>query len=312
MALTGAPTTRDHIANALERNLRKWFLLSSQRFEKTNMYPRLYNVETSDEKITRHTVNAGYGTYVSKPEGQVPTYDSGQEAWAKSYTPQTFALGAEFTEEAIEDDLHGIIKRLAKVGGVLSSVAYYTRERDAMDLFNTYLTSGTVYTAAGTNYPLLSNSHYLVTGSTWDNYLGAMDLAVESLEHALSHWMVNQVNQRGQVMMTQPSVLLVGAADAPMARRLLGTTRGRPQSADNDINYFNDFDIEAIAHPLLTNDGRWLLLSPSDPDYGLTYVDRVKPNVRKWPDADNGNLRMCGRYREAHGATHVTGVLGAD
>ena len=312
MALLGAATTRAHIPNLLERNLRKYFLQSQQRFEKTNLYPRLYTVESSDIKIERHAVVAGYGTYVSKPEGDIPTYDSGQEAWSKSYTHNEYALGAEFTKTSLEDDLHGVLKKLAKVGGALESVARYTKERDAMDLFNTYYTSGTVYTAGGSNYSLLSNSQFLVTGSTWDNYLGSVDLSVEALEFAIAHWMVNQVNQRGQVMMTRPSLLLVGANDWAIARRILGTRGRRPQSADNDINALNDYDIEDLPHQLLTNDGRWTLLAPSDPDYGLTYYERVKPNVERWSNAENGNIRMVGRYRESHGATHVSGVLGAD
>lgn len=313
MAVIGSPTTRAHIPNMLEANLRKYFLQSGQRFEKNNLYPRFYKVETSDKKLERHTVAAGYGTYVAKPEGDVPTYDSGQEAWAKSYTHNTYALGAEFTKESLEDDLHGLVKRLSQVGGALASVAYYTKERDAMDLFNSYLTSGTVYSAGGSNYALLATNHFLVTGSTWANKpTTSLDLSVESMEFAIGHWMINQVNQRGQVMMTRPSLLLCGASDWAIARRILGTRNRRPQSADNDINALTDYDLEDLAHPLLTNDGRWLLLAPNDPDYGLTYYERVKPNVERWPDADNGNLRMCGRYRESHGATHVSGVWGSD
>lgn len=313
LSMTGSPTTRSHFANSLERNLRKFFLQSAKGFERNNKYPRLYRVENSDLKVERHAVIAGYGSFVATAEGDNPTMDSGQEAWTRSFTHQTFKLGAEFTQEAIEDDPNGIIKRLSKVGGALASVAYYTKERDAMDMFNTYLTSGTVYSAGGSNYPLLSTTHPLITGATWSNRpSSSLDLSIEAVEFAIGHWMVNMVNQRGQVTMSMPGVLLHGASDWAIARRILGTKGRRPQTADNDINALDDYDIEPVCHPLLTNDGRWLLLNPEDEEYGGTYYERVRPRTERLPDGTNGNMRHVGRYRESHGFSHVYGVWGSD
>lgn len=311
MPVIGAPTTRNHIPNLLEANLRKAYLDTTQRLTRKSYYRQVFNMHTTDIKIERDAVVAGYGLYTQKAEGSAPDYDSGQEAWTKTYTPVTFCLGVQVTKEALEDDLHGVVKHLTSMGGPLAQVAEYTKENTAVDLFNTTLTSGTVYTADSTNYALLSTSHFLVTGGTWSNRpANDLDLSIEALEFAYSHWVANQVNQRGQKLMTGPKTLMIGPADWALARRLVGTRGRRPQSADNDINAVDDLDLSDLMHPLLTNDGRWLLFAPKE-DHMMNYFDRVKPNVERWPDADNGNLRYVGRYRAISGATGVSGVWGS-
>jgi hypothetical protein len=312
MPLYGPPTSRDHYPSALEANLRKAFLDNySDIGRRIHYYTRIYNVETSRIKNERHAVYAGYGTYETKEEGGPIIWDSGQEAWNANYVHRTFTLGAEFTREAVEDDLHGVIKWLMKSGGGLAYTAAYTKERDAMNLFNTLATSGTVYTAGGTAYSLLSTTHYRIDGGTWSNRPAAdMDLSIEALEFAVSHWYQNQRNQRGQLVMTAPATLLTGTGDWALARRLIETTRGRPQSADNDKNVIQDIVKDTFAHPLLTNDGRWFLFGDKE-DTGLTYYERVKPDVERWPDGDTGNMRMVGRYRSSWGATHVYGIWGS-
>lgn len=313
MALIGAPTTRDHYPSALELNLRKAFLDTMSAIgRRLKYYPRLYNVENSDIKIERHAVYAGYDTYTSKEEGGNVSFDSGQEAWNASYTHRTFALGTRVTQEAVEDDKHGVVKWLMREqGGGLAQVAQYTKERDAMNLFNSLLTSGTVYTAGGTAYSLLSTTHFRVDGGTWSNRPSSdMDLSIEALEFAVGHWYVNQKNQRGQLLMSAPELLMTGAADWALAKRLIQTTRARPQSADNDDNVIQEVLKDTLMHPLLTNDGRWLLFA-SKSELGTTYYERVRPDVVRWPDDANGNMVMVGRYRESHGATHVSGIWGS-
>jgi len=310
MALAGAPSTRAHIPDSLTRHLRKAFVEEYDIISKNLLYPRLYNVVNSDIETEKDTVNAGLGLFGAKAEGADPDYDSPQQAYTKEYTHSSYALGVQVTLEAMQDDLHGIFRGLTKAGGGLAQVADYTKERSSMDLFNSTLTSGTVYTAGGTNYSLLSTSHFRADGSTWSNRpTNDLDLSIEALEFAIGHWMVNMVNQRGQILRMPPVLLMVGAADWALAKRLVNSLQ-RPQGADNDKNVIRDLDLEVLVHPLLTNDGRWLLFGPKR-SLGLTYFERYKPNVIQLPVGDNGNYRAMGFYRESHGASTVSGVWGS-
>ncbi len=313
MALLGTPTSRAHIPSALEANLRKGFVERYQIISKKSYYPRLYNVMDSDIKIERFAVYAGFGTYNSTPEGAAPDYDSGQEAWSQSFTAGQFELGVQVTQVAMEDDLHGVIQKMLRGNGAaLSEVAAYTKERDALSLFNSTLTSGTAYTAGGSNYPLASTTHFRVDGGTWSNKpSSSIDFSIEALEYAITHWIANQKNQRGQVLMQMPTTLIVGPADAMLAQRVVKSMK-YPQSANNDPNPAGDMINEIIVHPLLTNDGRWGLHAPVDENTPRPYIERVRPNVQKRPDGDNGNLRFVGRYREAHGLVDPTGTWWTD
>lgn len=311
MAVIGPPTSRSHIPSALEANLRKAYILGIK--EKPLFIDRIYNVNPSSIKVERDAVYAGYTTYQAKSESDAIVFDSGQEAWNQSYTHRSFALGCQVTIEAMQDDMHGVIKKLAKrQGGELSAVARYTMERDAMDLFNSKLTSGAAYTAGGTDYSVLSLTHYRVDGGSWANRpTGGMDLSQEALEFMLGHWMANQKNQRGQLTMTMPQRLMVGASDLALAKRLVETKSKRPQGNDNDINPVTDYIEEAFAHPLLTNDSRWLAFGEKS-ETGLNYFRRMEPDINTLPDGDNGNQRFYGMYRESHGLTHANNIWGSD
>lgn len=311
MPVIGAPTTRAHFPAYAERNLRHHYLVGYNGSDPP-LYPQLFSMDTMDEKIVREAVAAGLGTYPSAAEGSSITYDSGQQFNSQSYTALTYRLGVEVTLEAIEDDIHGVVRALTGAGKALGVTAKYTKERDAMAVFNTYLTSGTLFSVAGSNYALLSASHALADGSTWSNTPGGSpDLSYEALEYAIAHWMANQVDPRGLKTTSLPSVLLVGVSNWGMAHRVLKTYQRMPGSANNDVNAVADqFNIKPIVHKLLTDDGRWLLLAPQDPEYGIRYYDRIKPGVIAFPDSDTGNKRWVGRYRCVSGATHAFGTWG--
>lgn len=312
MPVLGAPTQRAHISSALEANLRKGFVERYNIVSKDLKYPKIYDVMGSDQKTERFAVYAGFGTFSQKSEGAAPDYDSPQEAWNKALTANQFMLGAQVTRVALEDDLHGILKQsLRGQGSALIDVAMYTKERDALDLFNSYLTSGTAYTAGGTGYPVLSTTHFRVDGDTWSNKPAAsIDFSIEALEYAITHWMANQKNQRGQIVRSLPTTLMVAPADAMLAYRVVKSMK-YPTSSNNDPNPAGDMISEIIVHPLMTNDGRWLLFGPKS-ERKLPYIERVKPGVERLPDGDNLSVRYVARYREAHGLVSPENLWGSD
>jgi len=312
MALLGGTVTRSHFANALEANLRKGYVEEYKILSARALYPRIYNLLDSDGKIERFTVNAGLGTFPTKPENDAFDYDAPQEAWTQNLTNVEYALGVSVSMTAMEDDMHGLIKKsLRQNGGALMKVAMYTKERDAMTLFNSTLTSGTAYTAGGTNYSVLATNHFRVDGGTWSNkFASSTDLSIEALEAAIQHWMANQKNQRGQISMVMPTTLMVAPGNVMLARRIVNSVK-LPQSADNDPNPAGSMIDEIIEHPLLTNDGRWLLFAPKD-ERRLPYIERVRPNVFRQPDGDNGASRWVGRYRCVSGLVDPIGTFGTD
>lgn len=306
MAISGSPVTRQNFIDATEANMREGFVLGTA--DVPRYHEAIYRVDNADYRIEREVVFSGFSTYQPKTEGAAIATDSFDQAWRMNYEIATRGLAVKVTWEASQDDPHGIVKAMTRVGGELSQVANYTIERDAMDLFNSYLTTGAAgrtYTADGTSYPVISLTHFRNDGGTWSNRpTSHMDLSIESLEFMISHWMANQVNQRGQKTMTMPEEILVGADDGPLAMRLI-KSYGRPQSNVNDPNVVTTWIKNVIVHPLLTNDRRWGALGPKA-KRGLRYFYKMKPNVVKWVDRDEkGNAVFAGLYREQHGMTYA-------
>ena len=206
----------------------------------------------------------------------------------------------------MEDDLYDYY---LSIGRELGKAAAYTRQVEAMDLFNNL--SATVYTADSTNYTLLSTSHFRVDGGTWSNrFTNSTDLSIESLEAALTLWRTDQKDQRGRKITTRPKILLVGPSDQFMAWRITDA-QNRPGGNDNDPNVVKTkANLEVFVSDFLSDDGRWFLLAPKE-ETGLTYFDRAPTEMRRRDDSRTGNLLMIGRYRESHGTSHVWGVFGS-
>lgn len=297
--------TRNTLTSLLmERGIRKVFFEEYSFFDR--VFPEIYNVVSSEKRQETDVMTFGLGTFQLKPEGNAPVFDVGGVAWSKVYTHLTWSLGLEITQEAREDDLYGLMENL---GRELGRTAAYTQEVQAASIFNDL--SATVYTAGGSNYTLLSTAHYRADGGTWSNRPAvATDLSIESLETALAAWRSGMVDQRGRKINPQPEILLVGPGDELLAHRLLTATL-RPGGNDNDPNAVRERrNLRVVVWDQMTDDGRWFLLAPKK-QRALHWFNRKALAVRRADEDRTGNMLMIGRYRESHGATHVTGIYGS-
>lgn len=304
MALAGSPMTRDHIPALLELGIRQVFMDEYELI--ADQHTDIYTVVPSRKKTETDAITGGLSTYQLKTEGDGPTFDNGQQAWTKAYTHNTWALGVEITEEGIEDDLYDFY---LSMGRELGKAGAYTAQVEAFDLFNSL--SATVYTAGGTNFTLLSTTHFRIDGGSWANRpTVAVDLGIESLETMLSLWRTNMVDQRGRKVGIRPRKLMVGPADEWIGHRCLMTDQ-RPFSADNDVNAVRQRrELELMVADFMTDDSRWFLLADKKVT-GLRYNLRAKREMRRRDDPRTGNLLMIGRYRESHGASHCYGIMGS-
>lgn len=305
-SLLGSPNTRAHFPSLLERGIRKVFGDFYPRYD-SGILEEVYTVTGSEKATETDVVTADLGQALPKPEGAGVQFDALQEVWKTVYTHVTWALGLEFTEESIEDNLY--MSLMQRGGRALARAMSYTRQVQAFDIFNDL--TKTVYTVGTTNYPLLSSSHFMLNGSTWQNQPGtATGLSVEALEERLQAWTINMVDQRGLKMNTRPGVLLVGASDEMLAHRIVASTL-RPQSHDNDVNAIKDLRrLRVVVNPHMTDDGRWFLIGAKE-DTALVQFDRVAPGIKRWDSGDAGNVKMRCRMRISHGAAHPYAIMGS-
>lgn len=304
MALAGTPMTRNHIPDLLELGIRKAYIDMSDLIP--SQYEFIYNINVSKKKTETEVVTGGLGLFQQKAEGASPYFDNGQEAWSKAYVANCWSLGIEVTKEGMEDDLYNYY---TSMGGELGKSGRYTMNVEAWDLFNSL--SATVYTAGGSNYTLLSTTHFRVDGGTWSNRpTVATDLSIESLETLLTQWRTGMVDQRGRKLGMQPKYLMVGPSDESIAYRILNSDK-RPFGNDNDPNFVKtQRNLQVLVADYMTDDGRWFLLADK-PYTGLQYNLRVGQEMERRDDSRTGNMLMVARYRESHGASHTGGIMGS-
>lgn len=255
-----------------------------------NQLEEIYPVVSSRKKSETDVITAGLGTFQPKNEGGPPTFDNGQQAWTKAYTHNTWALGVEITEEGMEDDLYDFYMSM---GRELGKAGAYTQQVEAFDLFNSL--SATVYTAGGSNFTLLSTTHFRVDGGTWANRpTSATDLSYEALELFLTNWRTSMVDQRGRKLTIRPETLMVAPSDEFMAEKIL-MSEPIPFSADNTVNAVRARrSLRPFVADFMTDDSRWFLLA-SKGQTGLRYNLRAKREMRRRDDPRTGNLLMIGR-----------------
>lgn len=299
--LVGAPTTIQHIPSAIELNLEHAFV--ENMVETKRHWTDLFNEETADQLIVREAVFAGLGTVPNRVAGGSITYDSMQEVHNQSYTMKNWMLGVQINYETEQDDIHNILKKVMRTGAHMAEIANYTIELYCIDLLNSYLTSGTVYTAGGSNYSVASTAHPYV-GGTWANRPSAgVGLNIASLEYfAVQHWVANQKNERGQWHGVMPNRLFVSPSEYLVAKRLVNTMKGRPQSADNDDNVIREIVNTVQYNPWFTADGRWGLLGPKAKT-GFRMYMRERPNVKQLVP-DGIDKRSAIYFRMQRGMTH--------
>jgi len=299
--------TRAHYQSLLENNLRRVYFdeydLIDQQFNE------IYNVEGADKAVMTDAVVGGLSQFELQNEGGPFNVDNAQEAWTKTYTILEYTKAIVATRIAMEDELYGILPKFKRLAKNLANAAGYTREVLAAVPFNNL--SDTLYTAESTAYTMLSLTHFRIDGGTWANRPNTFgDLSLETLETALRLWRTGMVDQRGQKIMVQPELLVVGPADEMLGARLLESDR-RPGGNDNDPNVVRTRrNLKLKVWDFMTDDTRWFLLAPKAKT-GLNWFNKRAVTFERFDISENGNMEMVGSFRSAVGATHATGIFGS-
>lgn len=305
--LLGAPNTRQHMPESLERGIRKFFGENLKVYNQ-GLLEKIFTVATSEKATESSVVLAELGQAIAKAEGAASATDAMQEVYKKQTSHTTFCLMVEFTEEAIEDNLYMNI--VPRAGKALAKSMAYTRQVQAFSPFNDL--TETIYTMGGTNYQLLEYAgHPILSGGTWSNRPEfATTLSQAALEERVSAWSIDMKDHRGFIVDSTPKYLMVGASDRLLAHRLLKSVH-RPQSADNDVNPVRDLeDIEPFFNPHMTNDRRWFLIGDKSTT-GLTFYDRVKAGTNRFGEGSTGNIRIRARMRISKEIPVAWGIMGS-
>lgn len=273
---------------------------------KPQIYSRCINVLTTGEKQEVMSGVSGLGLLSKKNEGAEYNADELLQLYDKTFTPDTYAGTVRASDEAVEDDRTG---RLETIPSIFADSMYATQEYSFAQLLDRSQTdTGPDATYLGsTSHPLNPNS-----ATTWANRpTSNVDLSQTVLEDAISSMMARP-NARNIVDPIMPKYLIVAPANMINAKKILSSAKVTG-SADNDPNVIQDFNIELIVNPFITDTGSWHLLAAKDKNQ-FVFLVRRKPRSRVDTDTltddvlYKANARWTVGYVDARG---YHGSLGA-
>lgn len=275
-------------------------------FEKYDNYPeeysKVFNILSTKHATEKDASISGFGTMPVKNEGVGITYDNPLQGYEILYTMLTYGLGFRVTEEMMEDDLTGKIK---KMPAALAKAAHQTVEQTAANIFNNGFV--TTYNAGGDTKALFANDHPLKGGGMASNIPAAsVDLTLSSLQAAITA-MEETVDDRGNLLAIKPKKLIIPAELKFTARELLKSS-GKPGTADNNINSIQEDGLTAQTWHYLTDPDAWFLLAD---DHELNFFWRKKLVSDSDTDFDSGDLKFKAVMRFDVGFSDWRGVYGS-
>jgi len=251
---------------------------------------------------------ASFGPFIGKPEGEPIQYDRLQEVGTVRYTPYTFGLGARATREAMDDELYGV---MAKIARELGGAGAYAREVQYFRPINSGFgtTGGTGFTASGfDSTALFSTAHPLKRGGTNANRATTdMDLGVTALEIA-QELMQTTLSESGTPDPRHGEVLVVGPSLYYTAKELTSSEL-KPYTANNEINPLYGEQQFIQVHYLSDSDS-WFLFAKKD-KHDVNFWVRQDIDVEFDSDFDTGDLKIKGTARWAVGHGDWRGCFGS-
>jgi hypothetical protein len=289
-----AVITTGQIVDFLDANLNDGFQDGLKRWPEE--YSQIFNVLDSDKQSEKDSYESGFPAMPVKPEGTVSTYARIIPGIKSTYLHQTYALGYEITEEAIEDNLH-TPETFAKLPDALSGSAMETVEVSSANVFNNGFSS----TYAGfDSVALFSASHPLLAGGTQSNTPSTpADLSVTSLINGITAF-GQFVDEQGLHRALSPEQLLVSVDNSEY----------KPYTGNNERNAIMSKNLKPVINHYLTDTDAWFLLA-NKAEHKLKFFWRVRLGaLRKSTDFDTTNLKHLSRCRFSVGWSHYMGTYG--
>jgi phage major head subunit gpT-like protein len=241
-----------------------------------------------------------FGTLPVKTEGAPMSSVMPFQGFVKRYTAVTYAAQLAATQEALEDDRHGILLQHTRQ---FSKAAAETVEVLTWDLLNSgfdeHLTDDGQY--------VFDTDHTFYAGSREYSNESASGtaLSVDTLWTAINA-MRNQTDAEGNLLDIIPNRLCVPIQLQRKAREILGTMK-YPDDDRNAINPLTDFNLEIQVSRYLTSSTAWFLTSDQS-------------SMKRWflrpvtfgteGDFTTQNSRFRARFRYVAGVQQGMGIYG--
>lgn len=271
----------------------------------------MYNVQTSTKAYETDYRLAQFGAATLTSEGANIDLQDTTHLYENQYNHLKYALGFKISDEMLDDDQYGQMRRLT--AALLRSMSGTVQILAAIPYANAFTTSGYDSTT------LCSDSHPIADGSTGDNKTTAA-LDALGLETALELFKRIK-SEEGFYMDINPTALIVPPELEFTALRLL-ESMGYPTidlaaepTADtlgpNDINVLRRQGLKLVSNPYLTDTTDWFLRGNTGEEDGIMWFWRMKPDLKDYYEESSRSQCYNSAMRLSYGWSDWRGIVGS-
>lgn len=297
------PATTGAFSHLLAPGVRNVFFMYKK--DHPSEYEKIFLVENSTKYYEENLEIAALGVMPQKQQGSPILYQDMIQGGIKKFIHATYGLGFRATEEVMEDDLYGVIKKNARA---LKRSALVAREVVAFGVLNRAFTTEYGFPKNGANEPLISTSHTLLGGGTGANRPTTdVDISQAALEAALLQFDL-YVDERGMPIDIEPKYILTHPSQQFMVQELL-TSDLRPYTANNETNVLKG-RLTAMTSRYLDDPDAWYILSEKSED-GLVFFNRRALTLQNGDDFDTGDAKFKATQRFSAGCSEWRCLYGS-
>lgn len=258
---------------------------------------------------------AGLGTVRLKNEGAPIFYDVGREGTRRRTVVQTYALGTRASMEAIADALYDQLDRMPQD---LARSHKEHKENQAVLLLDDSFDGNTHTGLDGLS--LVNTAHTLLnpptSGDTESNELSpGVALSTEGLEAAMTILRLTRSEEGRQMgFQLSASQLNIHPANEHVATTILDSA-ARPDANHSGVTNTMATSRTGMRPNVLPHlsdeESWWITISPSDPRYGLIWLERMPAMMDNGTDFETKDRKWDAMRRDAVTIDDWRGVVGS-
>lgn len=290
---------------ALDKVFRQLFDEGEAKFN--SKLDKIFHMERSENAYEQDTSMSGFGQHEETAELQNIPFEDRVPGWDVTYAHRKFAKGASISQEMIDDNKWGLVKKTPKA---LALSKMRTLERMGADIFNFGFVAGGGGKAkfrGGDGKALFATDHVNRAGDIVQSNKITTALSQGSLQ-TVSSAMKKRLDSKGEIIEFMPTILLVPTELEYTAKIILKTAQHVGDNA-NDINPMYE-SLELVIWPYLTSSTAWFLLDGDA--HELNGFIRKDEGVQgpKW-NFDNDSAKWKSVFRASFGYSDWMGVYGS-
>lgn len=256
---------------------------------------KVFNVQRSDKAYEQDTSMSGYGQLEETAELENIKYEDTVPGWEVTYTHKKFAKGASISQEMIDDEKWGIVK---KRPAALAKSKMMTLEAAGADVFNFGFVvggGGKAKFTGGDGKAFFATNHVNRPGDITQSNKITTALTQSSVQ-TVTLAMRKRQNTKGQIVEFMPKTLLVPVELQYTAQVIMRTTQVLGNN-NNDINPIAG-TLDIVVWPYLTSALAWFVLTDQE-DAQLNFFIRKDEGVQgpNWDfDAEAARWKSVVRF----------------